>query len=737
MTRDSLTVELDAIAAPQATTPKPSTFLVLLLGVVAPLAAITIELTTRICTETFFDPLPGPAHIALALTAPAAGAFMAWFLRNPAFRHRKMAGWSAGFAMAVSAVYVIALLPLLPVAVIAVLLAGLGLLPLTPVGAFISALRVRRWLNFEYPSARRSVWWGAASALCAFTVLEVPAALTDYGLHLASAPATRDRGIELLRSYGSRDELLASCYRRDRTGFGFWGVLAGKVFEADSALARIVYYSVTGDAFDQVPAPNPALLGWDEFAGSAKVGRPAGNLALAASRIDGSIDAGAALGYLEWTMTFRNPGLTPQEARAELELPSGGVVSRATLWVDGEEREAAFASRSQARTAYQSVVMARRDPLLVTTSGAGRVLVQCFPVPAGGEMKIRLGVTAPMERIAGRSYLTLPEFADRNFSISAKPAVWLDSKEPVRARGEIGPGFPIWVERASAFAWTPDPFEDGFAIRQREVRGPAARPKRVVVVVDGSRSLAPLTREVQDAVAAIPNARVLFAGDRVQTRLPLTPSGYAGGRDNTEALLEAHRGTGPGDAILWIHGPAPVLVEPADRLVQMRERRPVAALFTVEAHRGPNLLLREIGGLPGVRVVSRIGTLGEDIGRLAESWEQGESLLSRERIPVSSPLPPEARTSTHLARLWAAEEVERLRRARRVQDAVSLATRFQIVTPVSGAVALENDTQYKQNNLTPPPAGVVSTVPEPATWLLMASGLAALGASRLRLRQAR
>ena len=73
------------------------------------------------------------------------------------------------------------------------------------------------------------------------------------------------------------------------------------------------------------------------------------------------------------------------------------MVSRLTLWIDGEEREAAFGGRSQVKTAYKETVQQRRDPVLVTTCGPDRVLVQCFPVPpGGGRMKLRLGITAPL-----------------------------------------------------------------------------------------------------------------------------------------------------------------------------------------------------------------------------------------------------------------------------------------------------------------------------------------------------
>src|SRR5260370_33371760 len=90
---------------------------------------------------------------------------------------------------------------------------------------------------------------------------------------------------------------------------------------------------------------------------------------------------------------------SPREARMQIALPLGGVVSRATLWVDGEEREAAYGGRAEVREAYRRVaVQQRRDPLLVTTKGADRVLAQAFPVPRdGGTIKFKLGITAPLE----------------------------------------------------------------------------------------------------------------------------------------------------------------------------------------------------------------------------------------------------------------------------------------------------------------------------------------------------
>src|SRR5262249_46648207 len=121
-------------------------------------------------------------------------------------------------------------------------------------------------------------------------------------------------------------------------------------------------------------------------------------------------------------------------ARLQLALPPGGVVSRATLWVNGEEREAAYGGRGEVRAAYQRVaVQQRRDPLLVTTKGADRVLAQAFPVPRnGGTIKFKIGMTAPFEIMESwKAVLTLPAIVDRNFSFPAgmRHDLWIESKQ--------------------------------------------------------------------------------------------------------------------------------------------------------------------------------------------------------------------------------------------------------------------------------------------------------------------
>src|SRR6185369_15990920 len=79
-------------------------------------------------------------------------------------------------------------------------------------------------------------------------------------------------------------------------------------------------------------------------------------------------------------------------------------------------------------------------------------------------------------------------------------------------------------------------------------------------------------------------------------------------------------------------------------------------------------------------------------------------------------------TSDHLARLWANDEVRRIATpgdAQFTDAATALAVRYQLVTPVSGAVVLETDAQYQTNDLKPVDPGTVPTIPEPETVALL------------------
>jgi hypothetical protein len=196
-------------------------------------------------------------------------------------------------------------------------------------------------------------------------------------------------------------------------------------------------------------------------------------------------------------------------------------------------------------------------------------------------------------------------------------------------------------------------------------------------------------------------------------------------------------------AILWIHGPQPVLLEPSGRLMNnWRRRAGYPLLYTLSVKAGKNRLREALDDLPETRPLQRLGGLQEDLGRLLETLRHPSAnvavLRERAENPRRIPLEWGKQTSAHLARLWANGETQRLVATGKEDDrnqAVLLATAHQIVTAVSGAVVLENLAQYQQANLTPADRSSVPTIPEPETWALMLVAAALLGGQWLLRRR--
>ena len=441
------------------------------------------------------------------------------------------------------------------------------------------------------------------------------------------------------------------------------------------------------------------------------------------------MDANGGVGYLQWTLIFQNESPVQREARAEVQLPPGAVVSRLTLWVNGEPREAAFAGKGKVRQAYQQVVQQQRDPVLVTTAGRDRILVQCFPVPANnGEMKIRLGITVPL--ILEDSYnarLLLPHFVDRNFNIpnELKHSTWIEAKAPMTADNtslstswfedaySVGGGIPdselsqqptsIKLTRANVSSWSKDPFEtNNFIIQQSIVERVPAHLYRIVLVVDTSEGMEEAVRNLQVALRSIPSQfdvkLVLANADEMdhvtasgieEISLKLGSATITGGADNTTALLKAWdlAAEKPGNnVIVWVHGPQRMHLEPIELLRQRWERRPYGpALYSVRTTSGSDEIEKRLDGLHEVKSVARMDHLQKDLENLFQrltGQTKTMEFVRTSKVVVEYPYPDEAiETSDHLARLWANDEVARILSARNEKAERSRNnTRFSIST---------------------------------------------------------
>ena len=245
--------------------------------------------------------------------------------------------------------------------------------------------------------------------------------------------------------------------------------------------------------------------------------------------------------------------------------------------------------------------------------------------------RVRIGITAPLLLPnLDTGVLRLPYIKERNFA-AAKTQVWLESKRPLTCnisgltveapgpaisavRGEfadkemLNPALGITASRSpeSRLCWASDKAgSPGAIVVQRIEERPLVRIPRVVVVIDGSHSMARHAPELAKALEAIPSGvdcGVILASDRPDVIRPLGSDASAnwaagtvakfaflGGCDNVPALAMAldmaakDRQT----AVLWIHGPQPESIGSPDVLVQFRQRRPeTSRIFTMEAEPG-------------------------------------------------------------------------------------------------------------------------------------------------------
>jgi hypothetical protein len=592
-----------------------------------------------------------------------------------------------------------------------------------------------------------------------------------------------------MRTIGDEDLLLRLCYGGVGRAAGPASFLLATINEgmfapgpaAGTGAARELYFRTTGQAFGKATPEEGrrvrfGAFDFDEDVGGEAVGGRALGVTLAESRIDGSVAAADNLAYLEWTVVFANEADVQREARLTLALPEGAVASRATLWVNGEPREASVAGRAATRAAYQSVVSMSRDPLLVTTDGAGRLLVQAFPIPPHAKLKLRIGLTAPLAIAPdGRRSLALPAIADRNFEIAKglEHQLWVEADAAAGASGaalearaipggavqlrgrmsdaqlsarslriRIAPLTGPSVRTGTAPASGKAP---AFAVVQSVERAPAAPPSSLHILLDGSAGNRAAAMGLKKALGSLPaglpvslavasgapqrvEAAPWSAEQRARFEAAIDNSIFEGGEDNLGPLAEVLEAASGSDArLLWIHGPQPVAFAGArTRLEQMLERRTeLPGLIRYQAEPGPAFTISGSPWFETARAVAPGGDPAADLAALlAEQGGGPRWQIERRRVPAAVG----AERSPHIARLWAAGELAAAAGAKDKarEEAIALAHRLNIVTPVSGAVVLETDREYGANGLPVPDPSDVPTVPEPGTWALLAIGAALL-----------
>jgi hypothetical protein len=788
---------------------KPLGVWFLFVGVIYPALVILIEWGTRMCAMEFFDPMPGYLHAALVLAAPFGNLIVYMASRGSIQIKPLWIGAAAGLALTVSAWYTILFLPLIPLALVGILMMGLGLLPLAPpislICAIIAARRFKRIHGVSHLFRAPGLVKGVALGMFLLFALNIQVGITRMAMSVAANnedPDRRSFAIRALRKLGDSDLLLRSCYRRTGVAGSPLGLFIFRGQWVSTSQARTIYYRVMGEPFNSAPVPTSiagrsgffGMMGFDRGLGGDSVADKVPGLSLNGSRLDGSIDGEAALGYLEWTLVFKNDTMRQQEARAILALPPGAVVSRLTLWVDGEEREAVFAKKNLVKKAYKNIVRRKRDPVLITTVSPDRVLMRLFPVPPqGGLMKVRVGVTAPLYmNDMSHAALKPPRIIERNFEIadSFTHSVWIESKDElentIKSLVVERPNDELYAIRGAVsdaelldhqFQFTAGRNAEVKRVRATDsiagsnnvviqdfTKNELAKPKNVVLVIDGSSCMREHRTQLIEAVSKIPDGTSLtmVAALDEPVRIPekngdtsssardevvafLKSMSFNGGFDNVKALsiAGAIAMSRRDCVVIWIHGPQPVLLSSPESILQMKRRRPGAGrIYSIETASGINKIADELGYGPAYTEAPRWGSLARDLYGIIGGQDPSTGLItaSRKRVEESELQGSESfpETSDHLARLWANDRIMKLYRSqdkKGLKEAVSLANQYRLVTPVSGAVVLETDKDYVRAGLEPPGDVKVPSIPEPETWALIIIALMVLAFATLRRRR--
>jgi hypothetical protein len=458
-------------------------------------------------------------------------------LRRGYLARPRLAGVMNGFALGLSACWTAIWMKAVffPASGVSCKLGWMLLLCTSPFLLFAAAcLAMDLWHKTDANIKRITTTFSAMGIALSFLFVFTPMA---RGMFVQSQLDTARSGslsrkteaITTLRSVATEEDLRP--WKFPIGGFALGELLIpNRGLAAPNQLDRDLYFKITGKSFFDTGKNTSDAPSLETMIQNPAVGDVVTGLSLTKSQIAGNINTETLSSSIDWTLTFHNSTSSAQESRCEIALPKGAVVSRATLWIDGEPRDGAFDASMKVRAAYENIVGQRRDPLLVTMSAPDHILVQSFPVPVASEQKIRIGFKIPLETKDGKTCsMELPKLLSSNFMQPKRHRVTLHSQnKPINdLAGVVATKKDNGYELSGIIKTSDKSKSIGTVIVQRtdllrefatldwfakdaryivarlqNVTTPAI--KRVFVVVDGSASLKTELPQIKEAIESIP-----------------------------------------------------------------------------------------------------------------------------------------------------------------------------------------------------------------------------------------
>jgi hypothetical protein len=692
-------------------------------------------------------------------------AFLLHINNKNKFEKQKVFFYLLYFNLFLYLYYMICFIPMVPFSFFLIIAFGFGLLILDPYINFLILFRLGKEFknklkeeNLYVEKGYKKTGFFAFLGIFVVSHLFDIASLLSYQLYESNNHVTKNLGISILRNLGSKH------YKPATLGEGIWYIhkeasdeFIYKAYGKTKSNLNDWRIRIDDDDFFEENNINNS----DEF-----IGRNTKTIKLQSSEIDGSVNLENGICYLEWTMVFHNSSSNNGEARAVIKLPPDAVVSRLTLWVNGEEQEAAFAKHSVVEEAYNSVVNKNRDPVLVQYKSPDTVTMKCFPVSKMTPMKIRIGITAPVQYISNnKAYVKTPYLLKNNFQIDSSLIhyVWLESKQSLEYKDKIAlkiedayklkikmnnkeleEGEPFYFSNipsnTTSYVY---PLTESQFLTSKVTEEKPKEIEKIILVVDFGAMIKNEFHYFEEALDKLPTDKEIIVyciGDKIKkfTYTKKTGSlddlksevlkyknefGLVGGHDFVPVLVEALDEYDFDEKVLyiWVHGDISYALsnpEPLEKILLRSPKKP--NLIEFGTTKSTNILTtksKELANFPQ----GKGAYLG--LKNLSEFFRSINNPTTKIIFDVKENINTSEyqEGNKHLARIWANQEIIKMGLLKEldINKAISLSATYQLVTPYVGAVVLENKSQYDQFNLKQVDASTVPSIPEPEEWALI------------------
>jgi hypothetical protein len=527
----------------------------------------------------------------------------------------------------------------------------------------------------------------------------------------------KNRGYQILHFLKPERELTMECANQKSVG------ISGMFLQIDNVSLRQLYFQLTGKPFREDNSLNFATMP-DDYLSKHVVGLPVDGLSLHRSELYGHVNANSASSTFYWTYVFKNRSFEGQEVRAEIGLPEGACVSGMSIWQkDGLAQQTVFSPSVKGQASDRWIEAGHQAPAIVTDLGRDRVLLHCYPVPAQGQLKVALAITAPLKlHTLSDASLCLPHLIDTNFSLKGNHELKILSKESIKTNlknitasklvnnenvlsGKLSSqdisDNTMALQVNSTFANSIAAIDYyGNYFTQTITKIPCLAPQNLVVVLDGSCAMSEHLDKIKQSLSHLPagiNASVLVARSGVENyqiepldraMVNLKPEQFTGGQDNLNAVIKASElaGESTNGAVLWIHGPQPsfnkeiYIVSPY--VAKPRFFELALDNGIMESHE----YFKQHKDVGPFQAISRNGSPAQDLERFFVRWRPGgheyrlvfAESSNHPNCPMAS-----AEEQSQLIALYAKTMCQSLLEQGQKRLAVTTAVNHQIVSPVS------------------------------------------------------